>query len=467
MTGRPNPWRLLLIAAAGAILPAGSCEDNLGDVSSGPVVFRASVGTGNQQADGSSTFPSSSADGRYVAFASTARNLALPSSNFKEVFVRDRWNDTVVNATKFSRLPNPAELADCEEPVMSPNGRYLAFLTRGMPTFVVPFPPNPQGVQPTLNAFVVDLQGDPSVPVVYTPLLGTADWPENDIENISIADDGRVAFQTFSSNVPINGGGYFTVTSNCVFVCQPFLGNPPVITMISHALGAPETQTNGSSVEPRISADGLSVAFASRGTNMTADAYPAGVRQQIFWAATDGSSVELVSRATGAAGAPSDEHCLRPAISADGRYVSFLQQDNLAPGPGPLLPGEGGQLVVRRDRLSAPPSTDLMGFDPFIFILFSPIGGTTRSYISDDGRHVAFLRLNATQTDLEVVVGSVGGGEIVPSFTLVPPSGTLLVFPEVALSGDGRWVFWSSEAENQVLEDTNNSSDIFGYGPIR
>jgi hypothetical protein len=53
------------------------------------------------------------------------------------------------------------------------------------------------------------------------------------------------------------------------------------------------------------------------------------------------------------------------------------------------------------------------------------------------------------------------------SFALLPSSGFFRDLPSVALSGDGRWVFWSSEVENQVLGDTNSASDIFGYGPLR
>lgn len=471
--GRPGRLlpRALLIVVAAALLPAGSCEDNLGDVSPGPVSFRVSVGTNNLQAEGASSSPSCSADGRYVAFASTARNLALPSSSFKEVFVRDRWLDVVTNVTKFSRLTNQSDLADCEEPVMSPNGRYLAFLTKGLPTTIaIPDPPNPDiiltGPQPTFNCFAIDLEADPSVPISYSPLFGLNRWPDNDIQNISISDTGLVAFQTDATNVPNAGNPDYVVTRNQVFVCNIFIGNPPPITLISHAAGAPTTECNGQGArEPQISADGQFVVFASNATNLTAD--PTNARQQIYIAASDGTGMELVSRATGVAGATSDEHCLRPAVSGDGRYVAFLQQDNLVAGPGPLVPGATGQLVVRRDRGAVPPTTELLGTDPFIFILFGPLGGTSPISVSDDGQSVAFLRINAAQTDLEVIVSNINGSSLNAAVTLIPQSGFLLEFPRVYHSGDGRWVFWSSEASVQVLGDTNNNADIFGYGPIR
>ena len=52
-------WKgLLLIVTAGALLPAGNCDDNLGEVEPGPVVFRTSVAPNNLQAEGSSTVPS-------------------------------------------------------------------------------------------------------------------------------------------------------------------------------------------------------------------------------------------------------------------------------------------------------------------------------------------------------------------------------------------------------------------------
>jgi Tol biopolymer transport system component len=55
---------------------------------------RVSVATGGAEGAGQSTFPSISADGRYVAFASFANNLVPGGSSGQSIFVRDRANGT-------------------------------------------------------------------------------------------------------------------------------------------------------------------------------------------------------------------------------------------------------------------------------------------------------------------------------------------------------------------------------------
>lgn len=465
--------RLFLVAVAGTLLPAGSCEDNLGDIDPGPAVFRASVGTANLQALGSSTFPSASADGRYVAFQSSAKNLAIPSSAFTEVFVRDRFLDTVRNATRLSRLGILANifLSDCLEPSISPNGQYLVFLSRGLlsPTFdtTLPLPQVTPGVQLTTNAYFFDLTQDLTIDPSFwfTPVVGLDRWPDADINYVSIADDARIVFQTRATNIPRTGFPDFATGGNShVFVWNPFSGTNNGITLISHVMGGPpETPANGQSRQPRISGDGNFVAFASTSTNLTAD--PTNAKQQIYLSASNGSTMELVSRATGVAGATSDEHCVRPAVNYDGSVVAFQVQD-LTVGPSTLLPGVDGWLVARRDRAAVPPQTEHVGTGVFIFTFGGPGEGLATT-LSDDGRSVGYLRINAAQTDLEVIVRDMAAGEHKASFTLVPASGVLQDFPVVALSGDGRWIFWSSETEIQVLGDNNNASDIFGYGPMR
>jgi Tol biopolymer transport system component len=68
---------------------------------------RVSVSSAEVQADGPSRLPSVSADGRYVAFVSRARNLAgADTHDFEDVFVRDRVAGTT---TRVSNGPGGAE----------------------------------------------------------------------------------------------------------------------------------------------------------------------------------------------------------------------------------------------------------------------------------------------------------------------------------------------------------------------
>jgi hypothetical protein len=301
--------------------------------------------------------------------------------------------------------------------------------------------------------------GSPNPPSEITPNDVPGRWPDAEIKNISVSDDGKVAFETGANNIPRTGfPDFVTAGVSQVFVWDRFTGD---ITLISRAMGGtPGDVANGISEHPRISGDGQFVAFASGSNNLTAD--PTNGRRQIYLSASDGSSIELVSRATGAAGATSDEHCARPCLNVDGTVVAFQVQNNVV-GPGTLIPGVAEQLVVRRNVLTD--VTDLIGLDPFLFSFGSPAGGLPMA-ISDDGEFATWLKTAGNNAGI-VVKDMIRGREILASFTLVPASGTVLELPFSTISGDGIWVFWSSETEFQVLGDTNNAADIFGFGPLR
>lgn len=88
---------------------------------------QASVGAGPETPNDCSQWPSLSADGRLVAFRSNATNLVDPPAPYGMIYVRD----LVANTTTLVSVDtegNPA--ADyCYRPVISGNGRYVAFHT--------------------------------------------------------------------------------------------------------------------------------------------------------------------------------------------------------------------------------------------------------------------------------------------------------------------------------------------------
>lgn len=87
---------------------------------------RVSVSSADEEADGFSGYATISADGRYVAFDSSAENLIANDTNDRtDVFVRDRGRRT----TKRVSLTNAGgEGNDSSEyPFLSSNGRFVAF----------------------------------------------------------------------------------------------------------------------------------------------------------------------------------------------------------------------------------------------------------------------------------------------------------------------------------------------------
>ncbi|HEY3831653.1 MAG TPA: hypothetical protein VGO03_05130 [Acidimicrobiia bacterium] len=94
---------------------------------------KVSVGLGGVAANGGSYHPSISADGRYVAFDSNARNLVAnyPVYSLTSVFVYDR----VTNTTQWvSKRIGAGEQVNAANPSIDADGRYVAF--DGMPQIV-------------------------------------------------------------------------------------------------------------------------------------------------------------------------------------------------------------------------------------------------------------------------------------------------------------------------------------------
>ena len=90
------------------------------------ITERISLSGSGAQGDGDSSAPSISADGRLVAFVSTASNLALGDTNgIADIFVYDRANRTVdrVNVAADGTQAN----AESMVPVISPDGTVVAF----------------------------------------------------------------------------------------------------------------------------------------------------------------------------------------------------------------------------------------------------------------------------------------------------------------------------------------------------
>ena len=127
-----------------------------------------------------------------------------------------------------------------------------------------------------------------------------------------------------------------------------------------------------------ISADGRFVAFASDATNLVPG--DTNNRTDVFLRDRDLGTTVLLSRATGLGAPVANGPSLMPRISADGRFVSFRSSaNNLVAG----VPG--GQLWVVDTTTFALENASVTSEEVAVGAL------STRSFISNDGRYVAFL----------------------------------------------------------------------------
>jgi Tol biopolymer transport system component len=138
-----------------------------------------------------------------------------------------------------------------------------------------------------------------------------------------------------------------------------------------------------------------------------------------------------------------------PAISADGRYVTFWSWHALAPG----TTEQSGNYSYLHDRVTG--TTEVVSILPD-----GSFGNAdeTPATISDDGRYVAFgshggiyVRDRVAETTTEVSVSSTGA--ILPGW----PVNTN--WP--VISGNGRYVTFRSNAPNVVPNDPNPCGGVF------
>jgi Tol biopolymer transport system component len=460
MNGRPNlkppllgqvvlsMLRTLAMGLAAAILTASSCKDNLGKGKPGPATFRASIGTNDLQANGASAgsiYGVSSSDGTFVAFQSKANNLAVPGTNFTEIFVRDRQTDAVGNISRLDlRLPQTSQMADCTGPAISPNGRYIAWLSKAVLVGVEASP------QATTQIFLFDRF------FPFTPLkrVLTAAWPDRDLTfpSLAISPLGHplVVFESQAGNLGFANAGF----SNQIYVADMSFATP-TITLLSRDVTTATTIAGQACAWGNISADGSTVAFTSTAANLVMPAPPPGV-EQVYVATVSPVVVELVSRASGAGGTEGDQTSTLPSISGDGRYVAFVSKATT------LTPSPPATSLVVRDRNPAAPLTTLAASDPFSF----PLGALTlfdSCSISSDGRFIAYRSVADSQI---YVLDLLGGRTLASRSNFGDLSNNPQFFENPVISGDGRWVFWNSKADNLVPDDTNGVQDVFGFGPI-
>ena len=278
----------------------GKCDVFVRDRQKGETT-RVSVSSTGQQGDGDSRRPAISADGRYVAFVSTAGNFGWWDPQYWDVFVHDRQTGEteLVSVNTFGYPGNyPSE----SHPLgISADGRYVAFASWA--SDLVEGDTNDK-----YDVFVRDRQMDETIRVSVSSAgqqgndhAGPGLWGES-----SISSDGRyVAFVSNASNlVEDDTNGYPDIF---VHDCQTHQ-----TTRVS--VSSAGEQANRKSEYPSISADGRYVAFKSIADNLVE--------------ANTNGGVFVHDRQTGQTGIVSSVGLKGvggyPRISANGRYVVFV-----------------------------------------------------------------------------------------------------------------------------------------------
>jgi hypothetical protein len=416
------------------------------------------ISKGATIANGASGNASISADGRYVVFTSEATNLVSGDSNAAiDIF----WVDVQTQQLKLvSRAVGGASSANAASlnPVMSANGRYVAFtssatnLTNG----------DTNGLQ---DVFVWDSQDNSILNVTQGATGGASEQPV-------ISADGRyVGFGSAASNL----AGSDTNGLRDVFVWDRTNNS---ITLVSRATGASGAISDGDSYQISMSQDGRTIAFTSTAKNLAGT--PDGDNDEdVFVRNLDTDTTVHVSvNQAGGYSVSSEFTPLRafsPRLSGNGKFVAFTStfNDLVATDTNGTSDVFLRDLTANTTKLI---SVNLAGSDSGNNTTGTDGGigsgtgtGSFATGISNDGRYVVFnsfssnLVSNDTNTALDAFVRDVNQNltllaSQIPAET---NSGQGASFNPV-ISSNGGYVAFTSTATDLTPRDLNGKYDVFG-----
>jgi len=352
------------VSTDGQIVAFGSRADNLStddvnahinvfvrDVGAGTstLVSRQSAADGGAGADGDSGEPAISADGRYVAFESSAGNLSADDGNEPHVYLRDTLTDATTLVSRQSAADGGEGAAGgAGNPSISADGRFVAFVSSADN-----LSSDDSGFS---DVFVRDTVSETTTLVSRQSAADGGAGADGAVGDAAISADGRfVAFQSAAANLSDqdeDGGGAFDI-----FVRDTQSSTTTLASRQSAADGG--AGADGHSSTLAISADGRLVVFHSEADNLSSDDNDGVVNT--FVRDTQGSTTILVSRqsaADGGAGADGESSpSFDPAISADGRFVAFQSAAGNLAATDPNAPTN----IFLRDVLGARPDTQPPG----------------------------------------------------------------------------------------------------------
>ncbi len=268
-----------------------------------------SVDSSGEQDYGSSSSPSISPDGRYVAFQSDACSL-VPNdtcniSDYTDVFVRDRQRGTTrrVSIASSGKQGNNGSYM----PSISADGRFVAFAAYASNLV-------PNDINGRTDVLIHDRQRGTTKPVSVD---SSGNQANGESYVPSISSDGRyVAFQSNATNLVAND----TNEADDIFVRDRKTGTTRRVSVDS---SGNQANSDGSwpsdSSWPSISSDGRYIAFNSWATNLVSN--DTNGKPDIFVRDRQTRTTELVS-VNGLSNQTNGDSYV-PSISSDGRFVTF------------------------------------------------------------------------------------------------------------------------------------------------
>jgi len=398
----------------------------------GASIERVSLNTLDQQMMANSHDCAISADGRFVAFSACPVDPARLWAGCYQIWVRDRQNGTT-ECVSTNYQGQPAN-GDSFRVSVSADGRFVAFSSRASDLVL-------GDTNEDWDVFVRDRQTGTTerVSVGYESQQGDG----GSFVGVISADSRFVAFVSYAANLlPADSNG----TSD-VFVRSR---ETAALELVSVSNSGDQDDIGARTCA--ISADGRHVAFRSKGSTLVAG--DTNQAEDVFVRDRTQGATERVS--VSSLGEQANGPCYDDiAISADGRLVVFKSvAANLVPNDS-----NGAADTFVRDRVAG--STELISVNSAGEQAANDCSGAA---ISADGRFVVFAwapGVTVEPTDWNIFVR-----DRQSKLTLrvsVGPSGEPANRPSsyFAITPDGRYIAFVSEASNLVPDDTNGCMDVF------
>lgn len=386
---------------------------------------------------------SASSNGNLVAFVTSARLDPADSDNFADIYLRNIQTSTTTQLT-------PGTADDFSQVDISGDGAYVAFSTD-----LSLAAGDLNSVSDVYRMTVSDGTAEIVSAISGTLNAGNADSLEPSISG----NGGWVAFSSSATNL---AAGF--MDGNGPFASDVWVRNVGSDTthLVSSRYNLLATSGNGGSSEPVIAGspailNDVTVAYDSYATNLRDNVVTdTDTSSSVYLRDYPTNASELISRATGLAGANADSRAHTPSISDDGTRVTFSSD---AGNLGPALDYYGSYL---RDR---PGSTTSMISARNSYAVYAEISG--------DGSTVSWAEEGGATVDSDpvipgVFIRSLPAGEI---RFVSRPAGNQRIFAAAVnsydenqsrrMSSDGRFVVFSGSSSLLPGWDGNHRSQVY------
>jgi len=414
------------------------------------------ISLGSVEANDASFTPAVSTDGRWVAFSSDASNLVPGDYNhLRDVFLRNTATGDIrrVSVSSKGQQGNGASY----NPTISGDGRYVVY--DSFASNLVTGDTNQQG-----DVFLYDRESRTTTRVDHTSTGGETDAQSG--FGVISQDGNVIAYESRADNIVKD----VKPASTQIYAVDRAHNTTDLVT--AAFLGAPAGAGSGAI---SLSKDGRYVAFSSSSTDLVP--YDVNQRDDIF--VRDRATGTTRRASVNSVGGESNGTSAEPSISADGRYVAFESAATNLLGIDPTFQDDPKSIINPEGKLDTGDTNNVpdvflhdlqTGRTERVSVAATGAEANADSYaasISGDGRYVAFVSIATnlvpgdTNNVREVFVRDLTKNttvRVAMSDTGVQGN-QLSVMP--AVSRDGSVVVFASDASNLVLGDNNDDGDIF------